>query len=180
MATFSIFLFWSVKGSWAVVSAKSWKRDPWMGMSASCGGRRAVGPAHGTGVPALPGGTGSPEVARGQAGDDGELLELGGDHVDHVVGAALEAAADEQGRRGAGDDAVALPAAAGDHDVDQAGLVLEVDERDPRRGRRALAVGDHTADQHPGAVGHRAQLLRGDRAAAVEVGAQEADRVAVG
>ena len=49
--------------------------------------------------------------------------------------------------------AVAGPAPLGHDDVDEAGLVLEVDERDALGGGRALAVGDHPADEHLRAVG---------------------------
>ena len=58
-----------------------------------------------------------------------------------------EPAADQQRRRLTGDLAVPGPAALRHHHVDQAGLVLQVEERDPPRGRRPLAVGDDAADR---------------------------------
>ena len=57
--------------------------------------------------------------------------------------AALEAAADHHRRCLAGDAAEPRPAALRHDDVDQPGLVLEVEERRALRGHRALAVGDH-------------------------------------
>ena len=44
---------------------------------------------------------------------------------------------------------VALPQARRADHVEHPGLVLQVEERDPARGRRPLPVGDHAADQHP-------------------------------
>ena len=93
---------------------------------------------------------------------------------------AFQDAADHQGRGAGGDPAEPRPAALGDDDVDEAGLVLEVHERDALGGGRALAVGDHAADDHLGAVGHRAQRLGGQHAAAGELVAPEAGGVPVG
>ena len=57
----------------------------------------------------------------------------------------------------AGDPAVAVPDAVEADDVDHAGLVLEVEERDAGGGGGALAMGDHAGDQYPavGLVGGR-------------------------
>ena len=51
------------------------------------------------------------------------------------------------------DPSMADPAALRAHDVDEPGLVLEVDEDGARRGGRALAVGHHAADEHPSPAG---------------------------
>ena len=59
--------------------------------------------------------------------------------------------AHHQRRAGAGHPPVALPQPRRADDVEHAGLVLEVDERDAARGRRPLPVGDDAADAAPAA-----------------------------
>ena len=48
-----------------------------------------------------------------------------------------------------GDLSVTLPTALGDNHVDQAGLVLEVEEGRALGGGRPLTMGDDPTDEHP-------------------------------
>src|SRR4051794_10569187 len=83
----------------------------------------------------------SAEVPRARRCTQGEEVETLGDHVGDTF-AALEAAPDEHRRRRASDPPEPGPAALRAHDVDEPGLVLEVEERRARRRRRSLPVGD--------------------------------------
>ena len=89
---------------------------------------------------------------------DGHRLELFGDDVDHAF-VLLEPAADRAAPARPGHPAVTNPTALRAHDVDEPGLVFEVDERDALRGRRTLAMGHDAADEHLLAVvdGQRAR-----------------------
>ena len=76
-------------------------------------------------------GSGGPsaEVPGADRRGQDQRLEVLGDHVDRPLG-RLDPAPDHQGRRPGSDRAVPDPAARGDDHVDEAGLVLEVEEGD--------------------------------------------------
>ena len=80
-------------------------------------------------------------------------------HVDDAL-VLLEQAADLERGRGAGDLAEPLPHVGRADHVDQAGLVLEVEEDHALRGRRLLTVRDHAGDVDDRAVGQLAQRPR--------------------
>src|SRR5689334_14797671 len=91
----------------------------------------------------------SPEVARLRRGPHDQLLALVGDEVEDAVGGVLQDPAYDECCRRARDAPVAGPRARRDHDVEQAGLVLEVEEGDAAGGAGALAVGDQSGDLDP-------------------------------
>jgi hypothetical protein len=70
-----------------------------------------------------------------------------------------------------------MPQAGRAGDVEHAGFVFEVDERNAAGGGRALAVGDDPADQDAGLVGHVGEAGDGVGAEPVEVRAGEGDGV---
>ncbi len=77
-----------------------------------------------------------------------ETLHPVGHEVDHRrgVGRPLHPPADHQRRARACDHSVARPEPLRTDHVEHPGLVLEVEERRPARGRGTLPVGDHPAD----------------------------------
>ena len=79
-----------------------------------------------------------------------------------------------------GHPAVARPAALRAHDVDEPGLVLEVDERHALGRGRALAMRHHPADHHPAPVLAGVQAGGRQRAEPVEDGPHELGGVPVG
>ena len=102
-----------------------------------------------------------------------------GDDVDDAF-AALEAATDQHRRSFPGNLAEPRPAALGDHDIDQAGLVLEVEERDALSGHGALTVGDHTGHLHDRAGLRIPQLRRRQHTECAQLLAYEDRRMAIG
>src|SRR5207245_11299042 len=80
-----------------------------------------------------------------------ERLDALGDEVDDALD-LLEATADEQRTRGARDAAVTRPQALRADDVEEPGLVLQVEEGGALGGGRTLPVRDHSSHEHPGAV----------------------------
>src|SRR3954466_14591217 len=88
----------------------------------------------------------SPEIsALGDGFQRKRIDPLGYDVDDALV--LFEPSPDEQRRATASDAPVANPAAAGAHDVDEPGLVFEVDEHRALGGGRTLPVGHDATDE---------------------------------
>src|SRR3954447_26917383 len=121
----------------------------------------------------------SPEISGTGRRTQGQWVEALSDDVGDAFG-ALQPSSDEHRRRRPRHAPVPGPAALRAHDVDEAGLVLEVEERHARCGGRPLPVGDDAPDQRPLAWLDGGEAGRGDDAQRVEVLAHEAGWVAVG
>src|SRR3546814_12987126 len=100
-----------------------------------------------------------PEVAGLCGGGEREWREARGDLGARALG-AHQASSDDQCRRRAGHLAVRGPAALRDDAVDEASLVLQVDEGGAAGGGRALAVGHDVGDDHLAAAFDRDQATR--------------------
>ena len=96
--------------------------------------------------------------------------DAAGEHVDDALVASRAGRGSRARARCGRRLAVALPHVGSADHVDQAGLVLEVEEDHALRGRRLLAVRDHAGDVDDRAVGQLAQLLGGDDAPRRELG----------
>lgn len=101
-----------------------------------------------------------------------------GDEVDRAVG-VFESSPDEEGGC-SGDCAEALPAAPGDEDVGESGLVLDVEEGGAAGGHGALPVGDDPGDADPRTVGVPGQRGGGRDSEGIEAVSQVIGGVPVG
>src|SRR6476659_1012279 len=87
-----------------------------------------------------------PEITAFGRGRQWQRVDAFGVDVDDAV-LFLQPAPDEECGTRTHDPAVTSPTTPRTHDVDQTGLVLEVDERDALRGGRALSMGDNSGDE---------------------------------
>src|SRR3954447_7845374 len=113
-----------------------------------------------------------PEVSALGDGFQRKWVDPLGDDVDDTL-VLLEASPDEQRGATASDPPVAHPAPAGAHDVDEPGLVFEVDEHRALGGGWSLPVGHDATDEDLGSGVEVAQRRAGDRTEAVEDVADE-------
>ena len=107
-----------------------------------------------------------------------QILKLVGDYVDRTIG-RFQVAANQEGDCGSSNLLVARPKIHRTHDIDQAGVILQAYEGNPRSCFWPLSVGDHSRHCDPASMLAFAKLVCGNDRISTEAMSQQLHRIRI-